>query len=663
MIIHEGKKYKVETQIIQHGTIWKVWQGTQAIFLSILSLGIGLAFQAWRDAIKNKWHNATTGEETKCFYKRIRESPPEIQTTNKASKLGTTLHPSKESTKETPMKLTVRVRNLLDEARKDPTRISIHDLEIGLEEALNVGAVITNPDDKTTIFAISETVARHYISITKDFDKATELRMKTALAISPAPPLSKLSDALKMEHPKLGLRLQPIDTSLFKNQTLAVQKRTYTDGKTRLHLDAKINHSTREGLQSTLEWIVANPKNLFDALPKGFCTGVSVTNETVSFEGREDKLGKKWAGDFSSDLAKTGYKLLPYYEDKVIHFEGIGRIKIGNDPKCHTEYNRISIDLDPHISEEEAAEKLNIIFATIGLGAVSSSPREDDIERIKIMQLFRAYYPKEAYGYERFASTFQGSVENLKANIAITVPDMKDKFKEFLEDHPERMYQQEVYPGQHIWAIQGLANEVRKAGGLGLLHGVHGDTFDDSIDRLISMLKTGSLSTQDRFQAGIIAQGTSCEEDLKTGGAESVFTRLVTEDMSKNPMSYPLHGKIQILCDLDLVERVGFVYTSDQYGTKEVVTYVDRPSILGLTEYCQNNPSTSKNNEVCIRNRVPPERMKGVMVKNDGEKDALVNALRLEGLLTLDTLTRECINGVPIDQFIHVGALKAEYWV
>ena len=340
IIEREGKKYKVEKQIIQHGMTWQVWQGTQAIFLTIFSLGIGLTFQAWRDAIKNKWHNATTGEET--IYKRITRSPPEIPTTTKASKSGTTLQPIKESPRETAMphlrttpqpikedipideripmnefigdfdrdvirdvkdasdvdgrleesviniedsetkkleplreflpKLPIRVRNLLDEARKDPTKIPIHDLEIGLEEALNVGAEITNPHDKTTIFAISETVAQHYISATNDFEKATELRMRTALAISPAPPLSKLSDALKTEHPKLGLRLQPIDTSLFKQQTLAVQKRTYTDGKTRLHLNAKINHSTRQRLQSTLEWIEGDPKNLFNALPKGFCT-------------------------------------------------------------------------------------------------------------------------------------------------------------------------------------------------------------------------------------------------------------------------------------------------------------------------------------------------------------------------------------------------------
>ena len=141
------------------------------------------------------------------------------------------------------------------------------------------------------------------------------------------------------------------------------------------------------------------------------------------------------------------------------------------------------------------------------------------------------------------------------------------------------------------------------------------------------MLKTGILSTQDRFQAGIIAQGTSSDEDLKTGGAESVFARLITKNMPEDPAAYHLNGQMQILCDLDLVERVGFVYPTDLYGTKKENTYSTRPSILELTEDCEKDPYARLNNEVCIRNRIPPERMKGVMVKNDGEKDALVNAL------------------------------------
>ena len=328
IVIHEGKEFKVVT--IQHGTIWKVWQGTQAIFLSIFSLGIGLTFQSWRDAIKNKWHNATTGVETRCISTRLKRSPPEIPTTTKTSEVSATLQPIKESPKiatmprlgttpepvkeeipidqrirmnefiedvgdletkklephrETLTEIPTTVRNLLDEARehlsllKDNLTIAV--LEKRLEEALNVSALITTSDDKTTIFAISELVARHYVSTTKEFDKATELRIRTALAISPAPPLSKLSDVLKTENPKLGLRLQPVDTSLFKNQTLIVQNRRYSDGTARLHLDAKISHPTRKELQPTLEWIAANPKKLLDALPKDFCTGVSVTNDYI----------------------------------------------------------------------------------------------------------------------------------------------------------------------------------------------------------------------------------------------------------------------------------------------------------------------------------------------------------------------------------------------
>ena len=193
--------------------------------------------------------------------------------------------------------------------------------------------------------------------------------------------------------------------------------------------------------------------------------------------------------------------------------------------------------------------------------------------------------------------------------------------------------------------------------------GVYGNDFNDSVNRFISMLQTGSMSTLDRFQAGIIAAGASCDEDLKSGGAESVFTRLVTDNMPKDPNSYALNGKMQILYDLDLVERVGFVYSVDAYGTKDEMMYQYRPSVIEVAKLCESAPSLDyTSNEVCIRNRAPPESMKGVMVQNIGEKDALINALKLEGLITLDTKGRECINDIPIDQFIHIGEFKAEYW-
>src|SRR4051812_32476251 len=87
-IVKNGKKYKVEVKIIQHGTLWKVWQGVQAFFLTISSLGLGLAFQTWRNAIANKWQLSHSGEEKIYIYTRF---PPDKLSTTKASSLGSQL--------------------------------------------------------------------------------------------------------------------------------------------------------------------------------------------------------------------------------------------------------------------------------------------------------------------------------------------------------------------------------------------------------------------------------------------------------------------------------------------------------------------------------------------------------------------------------------------
>lgn len=225
------------------------------------------------------------------------------------------------------------------------------------------------------------------------------------------------------------------------------------------------------------------------------------------------------------------------------------------------------------------------------------------------------------------------------------------------------MYQQEVYPGQFIWAINGLAAEVKKRGGLGLLAGLTANDFAQATTRFASILKSGSLSTLDRFEVGMIAKGASAEADIRCGGAESVFARLVTANMQRDPTAYQLAGQMQILYDLKLVERVGYNYGQDTYGSKEMTRYVDRPSILELTELCAADKSRwYKENEVCIRNRVPPQYIKGVMVKTSEQKEALCKTLRKEGLIRLNDQSQECINGIPIDQFIHVGDFKPEYW-
>lgn len=566
------------------------------------------------------------------------------------------------------------IRTFIDRAKKDILSIPNDELEKGLDAALQMGENIKNPEDKTTLLSVSERVAQSYIQT--DFQKTLAIRMETAKKIGPSSPFSDFHLKLSKAHPKFGLRLQPLDTSLFKNHTLTVQKRTYTDGihqTTKLRVNTKLSHPARNQIQRSIEQLKNNPNHqeaLLSVLPAGFCKGVKVTEELSGYYRKLDS-SQNMEGDFSSDQNQgIGFKtnLVQVRDEKgklqpiqipflshVIEFEGVGKVIIGNNPSLVSEFNQLSIELDSNITDEEAASKLHIIFAALGLSTVSSTARSEDIERIKILQLFRGYYPKEAFGFEKEAQTFEESIESLQKRILEKVPQMKLEFERFA-DQPDLMYQQEVYPGQYVWSIKGLADEARDVGALVLMSGVGtlSDTFDVAVKRIISMVETGPMSTQDRLHAGMIINGFSSDSDLISGGAESVFTRMVTKSMSKNLKAYPLAGKIQILYDLDIVERVGFAYSHDEFGTKDPKTYSYRPNIVELTE------SASKLNEVCIRNHISPKFIKGVIVANDDEKKKLIDAFRAGNLLEGQPGS-ESIHGISINKFIHVGQLKPEY--
>jgi hypothetical protein len=605
------------------------------------------------------------------------------------------------------------VQAFINAAKQDITKIPFNELEEGVVQALEIGAEITNPEDKTTLLLATEKLAQAYIE-NGNFDIAFRLRVFAAETIAPTPPLAILPILLQQEDSKLGLKLQPIDTAFFKNHTLSVQKQKYTDGSTRLNIRAKLNHVKRAELQEGLDHIKKYPQNLIDALPEGFCKGVKVSIEAdTAYLGR---IGPKWEGDFSSDIL-DGYEL-EKASTFLIEFEGVGKIKIGNSDEFIGEYNQLSIELVPEVSEEVAITKLPILFSILGLGTASSSSRSEDIERIKILQLFRGLYPAEAYTFEREKRTFEESIESLKNRIITQIPDMEYLFEAYLVDHPNSIYPQEVYPNQSIWSIKGLAKSTKDAGAIGLMAGVTAPNFMQAASRLVSILKHGALATQDRFELGIIAHGASVRADIQNGGAGSVFTRMITHHMSKNLGAYPLAGHLQILYDLDLVERVSYAYPEDKYGTKIPDVYGTRSSIIEFTEKIEakeieiqkllneeieakeieiqklqaeeietkeiekqkflaqkiegkkieiqklraKEGSETMLNEVCIRNRVAPNFIKGIRVNNEEEKLNLIKILEQEKLITLNDLQQPYINGIPVDQFIHIGDVKAEYW-
>ncbi len=121
------------------------------------------------------------------------------------------------------------------------------------------------------------------------------------------------------------------------------------------------------------------------------------------------------------------------------------------------------------------------------------------------------------------------------------------------------MEEVEIYPGKTVWAVTDLADKMRKNGALGLIHGIGKEDleFKETAEILVKILKNGALSSQDRFQNGLFITGMSSEADLRSGGGDQVFTRLVTEETKGSMTNIYGMGKIQILFDLDVVNRGG----------------------------------------------------------------------------------------------------------
>ena len=172
----------------------------------------------------------------------------------------------------------------------------------------------------------------------------------------------------------------------------------------------------------------------------------------------------------------------------------------------------------------------------------------------------------------------------------------------------------------------------------------------------------GALATQDRFNLGIVTGGASPQADLTTGGAQSVFARMITRGMPKNFSYYPLAGKMQILYDLNLVERVGYGYERDQFGNKKPQAHLNRENMIDLTLKYETNPINFLSNEICINHRIGPPFIKGIRVENEKQKNQLVQALKKENVVTQNDLGEECINDIPLEQFIRVGNVEPEDW-
>jgi len=335
-------------------------------------------------------------------------------------------------------------------------------------------------------------------------------------------------------------------------------------------------------------------------------------------------------------------------ESIQIEFHGLGKIIIGNKPQNGCLYNNIDIELDATLSQDQGLSGLNAMLCSLGLGAALTVHSEEDDERIKITKIFRIFCPKEASQLERTRDFYFMAPSKLQELCEQISEAIKPIFRKYLSDSPKLIEKESIYPGRSIWSIKDFSQQLRQKEAYGLIAGISGD-YVEIVPKLTALLKNGAFSTQDRFQAGIMVRGSSYDLDFSSGGGDRVFTRLVN---SRNAVGQLSDHKVQVLYDLDVLNRGGYAYMVDSYGIKNPFyqTYKLYQNRLNLIEFTENLPQSNGLNEVMIKNRIEPKFIKGIIVSSKVAKDFFVGELSKEGLIK-----DESILGKPVDEFIHIA--------
>lgn len=476
-------------------------------------------------------------------------------------------------------------------------------------------------EQKTTLFLLFEKTAERYVANDK-CQAAMRVRLQAKTFFTCSTEMELLSSK-SVQPSALGTKITGFGCTALKNHVLFV---SYDDLTQTLVIRGRLTHFTRHKLKMFVEAIKKDPE-----------------------------LFKNYGVE---------YKLENYTRD-VLSIKELGEFSIGSHTKPYIPY----MDFSVAVNDQNSGHKIYEILCLLGLGEIGQKPREMDNERIRIFQFFRARYPKEVYPLERSQEAFEMPINHLKMKMLTTI---NSTWENELEKTTSYMYQQQVYPGFSIWAVKGLSEEIKRAGAVGLMMGI-GCTgidrrgreqqrpFTESALHAVSMLKIGVLSTYDRRVLQMDQSGVSAGSDYFLGGGDSVYCRLFHSDWTNKNYGVEhisFAGFIQFIIDIKILDRVGYGFPADSYGSKlpggdgllVLCSYKERSNLIDMVR-----GKIYLGNEVLIKHRIPPEYILGILVQTEQNK-ALLTTTFYKNKMTL-------INGTPVEQFIHVGNyFKKSYW-
>lgn len=433
-----------------------------------------------------------------------------------------------------------------------------------------------------------------------------------------------------------------------KGMNLSFKNRTLKDDQKITELTFELNHVHHEKVLKVLQSLQS------PSAPKGIPKGIKVEQ-----------------APFLMGAHQTHYK------SPQVTFKGLGTFTLGPQKDYYLR-DRVFI----RVPQETPIKKIQQILAQVGLSPVLEKSSEEDIERMKIGLLFKAFDPEKALDLERSEAFFTMSVSELKAHIIHLNPEMQRFFEEYLS----KMEKRELFPGFVRYAIPGLAEKAYQKGARALTTSLD---LDKDLDPLVSIFKMGLLSSQQRVLAGIPKSSLSVYLESDVIYMQMIFDEHVKHQDKFKKLSAYHYSPIRLMISLRALEiptnqatddRLGGIvggiaaitgllikasFSNDPNpgnfgGLRKSDAYRKRPSLFTFIDKIKSLLSDPKvdlydtcYHELLTKHKILPEDIKGMRVESPELKDKIIELFRQHGIIQLDASGKERINGIPVDEFIH----------
>lgn len=203
-------------------------------------------------------------------------------------------------------------------------------------------------------------------------------------------------------------------------------------------------------------------------------------------------------------------------------------------------------------------------------------------------------------------------------------------------ERAERLEREEVFPGYSTLVEKGKHREYLEQYGedMRAIHHLHTGSAK-SIHRILTQ---GLMCTTERYSRGIIRNGMSSAVDMDTGGADSVFTRIMNESQRNS-----MHGAT-VVFKPEVFDRTDwYSYKGDTYGSTDNISFSSRLSPDEIFSKILNPNECTHNNEQMFRTGIGADYIESISV-DPYEYDGVISELRSMGL--------EEIDGKPIEEII-----------